>query len=337
MTSRERVLAALRLEEPDKIPFIDWFDKEIRDAIITRKGGNLNMNKAQFAKLVGMDAISMDSYCSPYFCETKRGSDGKDHLQGEGLIKTDADLSKMVFPDVKAPGFFDEAKRFIDQYGDEDLALFAGFNTGMLHTIFSMGIMDFSMALHTNRNLLDTVIDRFVEHNIAVVEGLQPLGYDFIMSYDDICFNSGPMFSPQTLKEVFLPRIQPLLDAIKLPWAYHSDGDLKKVMDDLTGMGMNAIMAIQPDVMDIVEVKKQYGDRIAVWGNIDLHYTLTRGSVEETVAEVKQRIREVGPGGGFIISTSNCFPEYCNVDNAIAMIDTIAQYRDYPIIPENIV
>lgn len=326
-------MAALRLEEPDKIPFIDWFDAPVREAIIRRKGASPDLDKAGFAKLVGMDAISMDDYCSPYFCQTMRGSDGKDHLQGEGLIKTEADLSRMVFPDVKDPAFFDPAKQFVDKYGDEGLALFAGFNTGMLHTIFSMGIMDFSMALHMNPGLLNTIIDRFVEYNIAVVEGLQPLGFDFIMSYDDICFNSGPMFSPNTLKEVFLPRIRPLLDVIKLPWAYHSDGDLTKVLDDLVGMGMNAIMAIQPDVMDIKTVKEQYGDRIAVWGNIDLHYTLTRGTVEEVREEVRQRIREVGPGGGFIISTSNCFPEYCKVDNALAMIETIDQYRAYPIDP----
>ena len=329
-------MAALRLEEPDKIPFMDWIKPGIRDEIITRMGHDpAQMDLADFADLVGMDGISMDEYCPPFFCETIVDSEGAEHLQGEGLIKTEADLDKMVFPDPKAPGFFDPAKRFIDQYGKRDLALFAGFRTGMLNTMFSMGMMGFSMALHQNRALLDTVIDRFTEWNIQVVEGLQPLGFDFLMSYDDIAFNSGPMFSPSTLKEVFIPRIQPLIDAIKIPWVYHSDGDLALVMDDLVGMGISGVMSFQPDVMDIKAMKEKYGDRIAVWGNIDLHYTLTRGTVEETVAEVKQRIRDVGPGGGYIISTSNAFTEYCNPDNVMAMIQTIDKYRDYPIqVPE---
>ena len=336
MTSRERVMAALRLEEPDKIPFIDWVKPGIRDEIIRRRGGNPDTcDLADFARLAGMDGISMDDYCPPFFCETIVGSDGAEHLQGEGLIKTGADLDKMVFPDPGAPGFFDTAKRFIDDYGNSDLALFAGFRTGMLNTMFSMGMMGFSMALHQNRKLLDAVIDRFTEWNIRVVEGLQPLGFDSLMSYDDIAFNSGPMFSPSTLKEVFIPRIQPLIDAIRLPWVYHSDGDLAKVMDDLVGMGISGIMSFQPDVMDIKEMKDRYGDRIAVWGNIDLHYTLTRGTAAETVTEVKQRIREVGPGGGYIISTSNAFTEYCKPDNVMAMIETIEAYRDYPIhVPE---
>ncbi|MCG8473336.1 MAG: hypothetical protein MI742_15965 [Desulfobacterales bacterium] len=331
MNSKERVMAALRLEEPDKIPFIDWVLPKIRSEIIVRKGGDPNMDQAQFAKLIGMDAISMEAYCAPYFCETIVDDNGVEHLQGAGLIKTEADLDKMVFTDPKSPGFFDEAKRFIDKYGDSGLALFAGFRTGMLNTLFSMGMMDFSMALHRNRPFLDTVIERFNEWNIQVLEGLQPLGFDFLMSYDDIAFNSGPMFNPKTLKEVFLPGIQPVLDTIKMPWAFHSDGNLAPVMDDLVGMGMNSIMSFQPDVMNIKEMKEAYGDRICVWGNIDLHYTLTRGSVEETITEVKQRIEECGPGGGFIISSSNAITDYCNVDNVMAMIDTIDTCRDYPI------
>lgn len=331
MTSKERVMAALRLEEPDKVPFIDWPMPGIQKEIIRRKGGDPGMNKAEFARLIGMDGISMDDYCPPFFCETIVDSDGIEHLQGEGLIKSEADLVKMAFSDPKAPGFFDNAKRFIDQYGNEELALFAGFRTGMINTIYSMGMMGFSMALHQNRKLLDTVIERYTEWNIQVVEGLQPLGFDFLMSYDDIAFNSGPMFSPATLREVFLPKLQPLFNAINVPWVYHSDGDLATIMDDLIGMGICGIMSFQPDVMDIKAMKDKYGDRIAVWGNIDLHYTLTRGTVAETIAEVKQRLREVGPGGGYIISTSNTITEYCLPENMIAMFDTIEKYRDYPI------
>ena len=331
MTPKERVMAALRLEEPDRIPFIDWVLPKLRAEIIARKGGNPDMDQAEFAKLIGMDAISMEGYCAPYFCETIVDSDGVEHLQGEGLIRTEADLDKMVFTDPKSPGFFDEAKRFIDAYGDSGLALFAGFRTGMLNTLFSMGMMGFSNALHKNRPFLNTVIERFNEWNIQVLEGLQPLGFDFLMSYDDIAFNSGPMFNPKTLKEVFVPGIQPVLDAIKLPWVFHSDGDLKLVMDDLVGMGMNGIMSFQPDVMNMKEMKEKYGDRICVWGNIDLHYTLTRGTVDETVSEVKQRIEECGPGGGFIVSSSNALTDYCDINNVLAMVDTIEAYRDYPI------
>ncbi|SMD14399.1 uroporphyrinogen decarboxylase [Desulfocicer vacuolatum DSM 3385] len=122
-----------------------------------------------------------------------------------------------------------------------------------------------------------------------------------------------------------------IIDIINLPWAYHSDGKLDAVMDDLVSLGMKAINPFQPDVMDIKAMKEKYGDKIAVWGNIDLHYTLTRGTVDEVIEEVKTRFREVGPGGGYIISSGNTLTDYCKIENVLAMIDTIDKYREYPI------
>jgi Uroporphyrinogen decarboxylase (URO-D) len=334
MTPRERVMATLNLQQVDKIPFIDWFDPSMRSEVAILKGASPEINDARFARLVGMDAFCMenyDKYLPPVFCETIQGSDGREHLQGEGLIQTRKDLDKMIFPDLKDEAYFDDAKRFMEMYGKEDMALFAVFRTGMMNTVFSMGMMGFSVGLYEDIQLVETVIDRYTEWTCTVLQRLQPLGFDFVMSFDDIAYNSGPIFSPDTLRELFLPRIQPIIDVIKLPWAYHSDGDLSMVMGDLVSLGMNAINPFQPDVMDIKAMKEKYGDKIAVWGNIDLHYTLTRGTTEEVKAEVKQRIEEVGPGGGYIISSANSLTDYCKPENVIAMIDTINKYREYPI------
>lgn len=252
-------------------------------------------------------------------------------MQSEGLIKTEKDLDKIVFPDPNDGCFYDDAKCFIDRYGDSDLALFAGFRTGMISTIFSMGMMGFSMALYDNRKFLDTVLDQFCLWTQTVLERLQSIGFDFFMSYDDIAFNSGTLFSLQTLNEVFVPKVKEVVSVIKTLWVYHSDGDLTKVMDDLVDLGPVAINPFQPNVMDIKAMKNQYGNRICVWGNIDLRYTLTRGTPEEVETEVKQRIKECGPGGGYIISSANSITDYCKLDNVLAMLKAIEKYRDYPI------
>ena len=56
---------------------------------------------------------------------------------------------------------------------------------------------------------------------------------------------------------------------------------------------MNYINPIEPPTMDIEKVKKEYGDKIALWGNIDLIHTLPHGTVEEVEAEVKERIKKI--------------------------------------------
>jgi uroporphyrinogen decarboxylase len=81
--------------------------------------------------------------------------------------------------------------------------------------------------------------------------------------------------------------------------------------------------------MDIAEVKKRYGGRICLMGNIDLHYTLTRGTPEETEAEVKRRIEEVGPGGGYILASANSLTAYCKPENVLAMNRALLKYGAY--------
>ncbi len=47
---------------------------------------------------------------------------------------------------------------------------------------------------------------------------------------------------------------------------------------------------MEPPEMDMVKIKAKYGNKVALMGNIDLNYTLTRGTVEETTAECKERL-----------------------------------------------
>jgi uroporphyrinogen decarboxylase len=88
---------------------------------------------------------------------------------------------------------------------------------------------------------------------------------------------------------------------------------------------------IEPKAMNINELKKKFGSRISLIGNIDLGYTLTRGTPEEVKAEVRQRIRDLAPGGGYAVASSNSVPEYVPLANFNAMREATFQYGKYPI------
>jgi len=83
--------------------------------------------------------------------------------------------------------------------------------------------------------------------------------------------------------------------------------------------------------MDIVEVKRRYAGRLCVIGNIDLGYTLTRGTPAEVEAEVRERIRTLAPGGGYCVSSSNSVTEYVPLENYKAMLAATLRYGTYPI------
>ena len=337
MNSRERVMAALNLKEPDRVPFADYVDTIVKQKIM----GTEEIDEAEFAKKIGMDAIYFADYSTPLFCKSHYedgnepkayGLTGETEFIGEGLIRTENDLDKIVLPDPHDESFYDPAKRFMEKYHDSDLAIYAGLRPfGMFNTIYSMPMMDFADALYENIQLINTLMDIFIQWNLPILEKLQGLGIDFIVAYNDMAYKGGPLVSPQMFREVFLPKMKVVADAIKLPWAFHSDGDLKLVMEDLLTLNMNAVNPFEPPVMDLKVAKEKWGDRICLWGNIDLVKTLPYGTVEEVEAEVKQRIQEAGPGGGYICASANSLTGFCKIENIFAMTAAVRKYGTYPI------
>ena len=329
MNSRERVLAALNMQIPDKVPFFDYFDDNIRRKL----AGEDALDEAKFAKAIKMDAIYIEDYCAPFFCESHTQTTPDNHEReyiGEGLIKSEKALSLMTLPDPHDESYYDAAKKFVEQYGDSDLALYAALRPfGLFTTIFSMGYIDFSYALYENRSLVEEVFDRYMEWNMVVVEKLQQCGFDFLVCYNDMAYRSGPMISPQIFRELFLPKMQVLANTIKLPWAFHSDGDLTMVFDDLLTLNMNAINPIEPGAMDIYKIKEKYGKQVCLWGNVDLRYTLTQGTPDEAAAETKDLIEKIGKDGGYILASANSITDYCKPENVWAMINAKEQYGVY--------
>ena len=337
MNSRERVMAALALKEPDRVPFVDYVDTAVKRQIM----GTDDIDEAELALKIGMDAICFTDYTMPIFCKSHSaesdvpkayGMTGETEFIGEGMIRSEADLSKIKLPDPQEESFYDPAKRFMERYHDRDLAIFAGLRPlGMFNTFYSMPMMDFAVALRDNRKLIDTMMDIFTEWNLVVLEKLQTLGIDFIVAYNDMAWKEGPLVSPQIIREVFLPKMKRVAQAIKIPWAFHSDGNLTIVMEDLLTLGMNAVNPFEPPCMNLKVAKETWGDRICLWGNIDPVNTLPYGTVEEVESEVKQRIEDAGQGGGYICATANSITSFCKIENIYAMTNAVKKYGVYPL------
>ncbi len=325
MNSRERVLTALALKQPDRVPFADDVDPEVRLAIMGRD----NFTDIEFAQTLGLDAIDIRDFMAPVFCQRKQLK-GKDYIV-DGLIREDKDLDLIVFPDPSDEKFYDQAKRKIEANAQANLALYAVCRWGISGVHYSMGLESLSYALYENPALVEKVLDRYVEWNCQVIERLNTMGIDFIITYDNIAFNSGPLVSPQVFREVFVPKVKCVADACKLPWVSHIDGNIMPIMEDVLSLGMNGLHPIEPGCMDLKSVKELYGSRVCLWGNIDLRYTLTRGTPEEVEAEVKQRIKEAGSDGGYILGSGNGLPEYCKLENIWAMAKAVKKYGKYPL------
>ena len=83
--------------------------------------------------------------------------------------------------------------------------------------------------------------------------------------------------------------------------------------------------------MDIAAVKRQYGDRLALLGNLDLGYTMTRGTPAEVRQAVRELMRDVAPGGGYLLGSANSITNYVPLENFRAMLAAGREFGRYPI------
>lgn len=112
----------------------------------------------------------------------------------------------------------------------------------------------------------------------------------------------------------------------------HTDGDITSTIDMIIDTGIDGIDPVDPQAgMDIGEVRKRYGHRVCIKGNVDCGYTLTDGSDREVVRGVKSCISKAARGGGYILSSSNSIHAKVNPKIFLTMIRTTKEFGKYPI------
>ena len=198
-----------------------------------------------------------------------------------------------------------------------------------------MGQENFYVCMYDDLGLVERMYETIGAIQFAAVQtALRHERVNAIWIADDIAYSESLMVSPTHLRKYVFPwykRIGDLCHRAHMPLIFHSDGRLYDVLDDLIDCGFNAIHPIEPKAMDIGDTKKKWGHRLCLIGNIDLGYTLTRGTPQEVEGEVRQRLREVAPGGGYCVGSSNSVTDFVPLQNYNAMREAVFRYGTYPI------
>jgi uroporphyrinogen decarboxylase len=116
----------------------------------------------------------------------------------------------------------------------------------------------------------------------------------------------------------------------------HSCGSIYKLLDDLIEMGVDVIHPVQVTAkdMDSAKLSREFGDRLSFWGGIDTQSVLPKGNVADVRAEVKRRISDFAPGGGYILSAVHNIQPDVPVENVLAMYEAGKEFGYYPITRE---
>jgi len=329
-------IALLNLGEPEYVPLAELgIDKKIKEAFLKKKINSIK-DEVEFWYQAGYDYINLAAKYDTDLLSGKRKFSQTGRAWAEetaGVITNEEDFEKYPWQDIINSidySVFEEIQSVLPK-GMKIIARAGDIFTYSWHLI---GFENFCFLLADNPELIEKVVNRVGEIIFGMLERESSYpNVGAIWYSDDIAYTEGLMVSPADLRKYLFPWMKKIGELAKskgIPFIYHSDGDLRQVIDELISLGVNALHPIEPKSMDIRELKEKYKGKLCLIGNIEVDL-LCRGEPSEIEQQVKQLIKDVAVGGGFCLGSSNSVPNYTKLENYITMINTAKKYGVYPI------
>lgn len=251
-------------------------------------------------------------------------------------------LERYPWPDLMAPGRFErlvEDARAIQEAGYA-VVLISGV-TLFEQAYLMRGLDTFLMDLAADPEFFTALIATLKKLVLPYVERLlRDVGpyVDVLVTGDDLGMTNGPMMSPASYREYIKPHHAELLGAIKRNTPgkvfFHSCGDVYRLLGDLVEAGVDLLNPVQVaagELADTARLKREFGDRLSFCGAIDTRWALPCGTVDDVRAEVRRRIKDLAPGGGYVAASVHCIQPDVPPENVLAMCDEVRKAGRYPI------
>ncbi len=375
MKPRERVLAALNHEEPDRVPLDlgGTLATSINIGAYEKLKSHLKLDSpSRILSLRSMIADIEEEVLLRYEVDTRslpllgnsrptepladgafqdewgvvrKQADPHAHfmdvvnpLDGERTLD---DLENYPWPDAEDAGYTDGLAEAAEQaHRETDYAVILTLPVGPLHlSQWLRGYESWMMDLAGNREffeaLMDKVIDIWLRISTRMLEAVGS-NVDILFYGDDVAYQHGPMMRHETYEKQVKPYQQRIFDLLKGHGAkilYHSCGSVVTLVDDFIELGVDALNPVQVSAaeMDTARLKHDFGDRIAFWGGIDTQRVLPQGTPDEVRAEVRRRIRDLAPGGGYVLCPVHNIQREVPPENIEAMYQEALSSGRYPL------
>ncbi len=340
MTGLERMLTALRREEPDRVPLWELLiDRPVIEAL------HGDASYEDFVEREGLDGITVftdskkrwldsETYENEWGIIWRVGADGLAYPL-EGPIKSEKDLDTYQPPDPDVEYRFESMRAAVKRFKGEKAIVFLGHEVFEYSWYLLGGLDKLFINYIKNPEFVKRLSEVVWSYQSRLLENMAQVGVDILLTGDDYAGTTGPMMSPRHYREFILPYLQKAVDIAHqhgLPFIKHTDGYLWKILDMIVDTGIDGLHPNEPLAgMDIGEVKEKYGHRIAVVGNVDCSMLLPLGTEEEVIEAVMETIAKASVGGGHILSSSNSIHPAVKPENYRAMVAAAREHGKYPL------
>ncbi|MFW5868184.1 MAG: uroporphyrinogen decarboxylase family protein [Armatimonadota bacterium] len=351
MTSKERVMAALNFQQPDRVPTGPWaFWPEFREAWReqTETAETIDDHfltdvwiavgdETPYPSLAGEIGSDGDYLLSrDGWGQVKRTREGGSFYEQIEVAYDDrARLRHGDFEDPTLDSRYERIDAIIDEY-KERYCVFAKIGGPFIRTGFMRGETQWLMDLAADPPMAAEMAMRTAEHITRI--GLEEMRrwdlYDTgVWVFDDMAATKGPMFSPATAEAVLAPAWAHIVDSFKEAGAakviLHSDGNIGPLLDLFIDLGFDGINPVEYHVgLNPLDLRERYGDRLALLGGLDNALILPRGDRAELRGHMLEVLR-AGAGGGFVLATHSVGPDI-SVATMEYLRELLCEFGTYP-------
>jgi len=353
VNSRERVLSAMNLEEPDRVPLdIELADEPFQ---LLCKHYNFKDNSVsrsftygiKLCRALGCDLLIFEPG-SPKNWRPKRFDDGS-WLDEWGILRRprmkgtidwfethpivdEKSLDEYEFPDPSAPGRLEDLEEAIKMYRGE-FAIIAGIGFSLWERAWTLhGFHQSLIDFYHNPKFMERLLDRIVDFDVEMAKIIVEHEIDAFRLGDDYAGQKDLLFSPEVWRKFIKPRLKKITNIARnrgLPVILHSCGNVIQIMKDLSEAGIDVINPVQPKAMNPAELKLRFGNLFCFYGTMDLQHTLPFGTAEDVKNEVSERMRTVGAGGGLILAPAHTVPPDVPVQNLVSLSRAVKKLGKY--------
>ena len=330
MTNKERVQAALEHRQPDRVPYQVGFTQKAHAKMVEF------YSDSTFASKIGNHLVGLnpmlpgkwsedDNFYTDEFGVTWNRTIDKDIGEPDGGIVDENNVDDYQFPDPRDPKRYENFQAGIEAHRDQFVIGNLGFS--LFERAWTLvGMAKLLMDMVQRLDFVEKLLDKILEFNLAVIEESVKFDIDAMMFGDDWGQQHGLIMGPVFWRDLIKPRVKAMYQASKRAGKFviiHSCGDVKELFPDLIECGLDCFNPFQPEVMDVLEMKKQFGSDLSFYGGISTQRTLPYGTVDDVRKEVRRNCEMVGEDGGYIAAPAHAIPGDAPAENIHSMLEVL--------------
>ncbi|MCL5408642.1 MAG: uroporphyrinogen decarboxylase family protein [Candidatus Omnitrophica bacterium] len=251
-------------------------------------------------------------------------------------VKTVEEIKNYPWPDIDTDYRWKDVAGKVEDVKKSDHIAFLGTGVSIFESAWGIrGFEEFMMDMAEGNGIAESILDKIYDITIRCAQNVAKSGSDVLQSGSDVATQRGPLMSKKMWRDYLFPIMKDSIKEAKkikpdILVIYHSCGNVMDLVEGFIEAGIDILNPLQPEAMDIFELKRRYGDVLTFHGGIGVQSVLPFGTPQQVRDITRKTIDIMGKGGGYLCSASHNIRPETPWENVMAFVETVREYGKPP-------